>query len=88
MFHILKGQTIVRNAANKRFHKKYGASLPLLILLTRQEIDLHLEKGSLEYQIATKQATSYELFIKSWVFAAICMVTLIASSYAFQWLDV
>ncbi|MBR9867353.1 MAG: hypothetical protein GYB20_13035 [Oceanospirillales bacterium] len=88
MFHILKGQTIVSNAANKKFQKKFGASLPLIILLSKQEIDLHLEKGSLEYKLATKQATSYELFIKSWVFAAVCMVTLIVSSYVFQWLDV
>lgn len=88
MFHILKGQAIVRNAANKNFQKKYGASLPLLILLTRQEIDLHLEKGSLEHTLATKQASSSERFIKSWVFSVGCMVALIVSSYVFQWLDV
>lgn len=84
MFHILKGQTIIRNAANKKFQKTYGTSLPFIILLTKQEIDLHLEKDSLEYKLATKQATSYGLFIKSWVFAAICMVILILSNYFFQ----
>lgn len=56
-------------------------------MLTKQEIELHLDKGSLEHKLATTQATAYERFIKSWIFVAACMIVLIASSYVFQWIS-